>query len=353
MLAPRTITVVTLTLAWAGVTATAPVMAPLGKAFVRVHAHGPTAAGQQLEPPPTASREPAPTSDLGAVVGWFCPMHPVHTSHEAGRCPICGMALVAGNPYDTSDYPLEVVTRPSAVVAGKPVTMTFTVRHPRTGELVKTYEVVHDKRYHLFVISQDMSVFEHLHPELQANGSWQIQLTLPRPGYYRILSDFLPSGGAPQFLSRTIVTNGFDEDLVSQTARLQPDTVLTKTVDSITASLEFDPAVLVAGQYGHLRYTLTDATTGAPVTDLQPYLGAFGHTLILSEDMADYVHSHPTEGVEHDISRGLGGPRVTFEGYMPQPGRYRAWTQFLRNDRLTTISFTVNVVSLEEAFRSR
>jgi hypothetical protein len=34
------------------------------------------------------------------------------------------------------------------------------------------------------------------------------------------------------------------------------------------------------------------------VTDLQPYLGAFGHALILSEDMRDYVHSHPFEDLD-------------------------------------------------------
>jgi hypothetical protein len=42
---------------------------------------------------------------------------------------------------------------------------------------------------------------------------------------------------------------------------------------------------------------------------------------------------------------------VTFEGYMPRPGRYRAWTQFLRNGELTTFSFTFRVVTLDEAVR--
>lgn len=290
---------------------------------------------------------------LELVTGWFCPMHPAHTSHEAGKCPICGMALIPGDPYDTADYVLDFTTSPAAVASEKPFTMIFKVRHPGTGDPVKSYEVVHDKRYHLFVISQDLTVFQHLHPELQADGSWELGLTLPKPGYYRVLSDFLPSGGSPQFLGRTLVTTDFDEDLESQAAHLEPDAVLTKTVDSITASVELEPSTLVAGQYGHLRFMLTDAATGEPITDLQPYLGAFGHTLILSEDLLDYVHSHPSEGPDSDISKGFGGPRVTFEGYMPRPGRYRAWTQFLRKDRLTTVSFTFNVLALEDAVRTQ
>lgn len=306
-----------------------------------------------FEPGPNASTAPPARDGSLDGMAWFCPMHPVHTSHEAGRCPICGMALIQGDPYDTSDYLLDFTTAPAAVRSGQPFKMIFAVRHPRTAEPVKSYEVVHDRRYHLFVISHDLSVFEHVHPELQPDGSWEMSLSLPKPGYYRVLSDFLPSGGAPQFLSRTLITSDFDEDLESQAARIEPDTVLTKTVDSINATVELEPSPLVAGQYGHLRFTLTDARTSEPVTDLQPYLGAFGHTLILSEDMLDYVHSHPTEGPEHDITKGRGGPRVTFEGYMPRPGRYRAWTQFLRNDRLTTVSFTFSVLSLDDAVQIR
>jgi hypothetical protein len=100
-----------------------------------------------------------------------------------------------------------------------------------------------------------------------------------------------------------------------------------------------------------MKFTLADAASGEPIRDLEPYLGAFGHTLILSEDLQDYVHSHPTEGPDSDVSRGLGGPTVTFEGYMPRPGRYRSWTQFQRDGQLTTVPFTFQVYSLEEAVR--
>ena len=79
----------------------------------------------------------------------------------------------------------------------------------------------------------------------------------------------------------------------------------------------------------------------APVTDLQRYLGAWGHLLILSEDMTEYVHAHPREEMQPDPAAGpTGGPEVIFDALLPKPGRYRAWLQFQRNDRLTTVSFT-------------
>jgi hypothetical protein len=34
-------------------------------------------------------------------------------------------------------------------------------------------------------------------------------VTLPKPGDYRILSDFLPTGGSPQFIGRTLETVDF------------------------------------------------------------------------------------------------------------------------------------------------
>src|SRR6266576_5720126 len=91
---------------------------------------------------------------------WFCPMHPDVTADEAGRCRKCGMALVPGDPFDTREYALELTTAPAAVKAGEPVTLTFAIRHPGTNALITGYEVVHEKRYHLFVVSRDMEFFE-------------------------------------------------------------------------------------------------------------------------------------------------------------------------------------------------
>jgi hypothetical protein len=203
-----------------------------------------------------------------------------------------------------------------------------------------------------------MEYFQHIHPEQLDDGTWTIDVTLPKAGYYKILSDFMPAGGAPQFLARPLVTAGYTGDLAADSARLAPDAVSTKTVDDITATIELDPPKFTVGLYGHLTWRLTDTATRRPITDLQTYLGAFGHTLIMSEDMVDYVHSHPLDILAQPDDDGLprflippgadleklrGGPEVTFEGLMPKPGRYRAWTQFRRSDRIHTFAFTFDV----------
>jgi Heavy metal binding domain len=293
------------------------------------------------------------------TIAFVCPMHPDYTNDVEGSCPRCGMALVKGAPFDVRDYQIDFRTVPAVVKPGQKAELRFRMLRPGTGELVKTFEVVHEKQFHLFVISQDMTYFQHIHPVLHEDGTWTIDITLPRAGYYKVLADFLPSGGSWQFMARPLVTAGFEGDLAGDSAVLMPDTSPTSTVDGLTATVSFDPPTLVAGLYGHISYRLTDAS-GRLVTDLQTYLGAFGHTLIMSEDMTEYVHSHPLDilpGRDDDVQPQFvippgadleklrGGPDVTFDGLIPRPGRYRAWTQFRWHDKVYTFASTFNAVA--------
>jgi hypothetical protein len=296
----------------------------------------------------------APARAANEETAYLCPMHPDYTLDVAGKCPRCGMALVRAAAYDVRDYRLDFRTIPSVVTAGQKATLRFRVSHPGFDATIEKFEVVHDKQYHLFVISQNMEYFQHLHPEQRPDGTWTIDVTLPKAGYYKVLSDFLPAGGSTQFIARPLVTAGYTGDLTADSAHLVPDATHRHSVEDITAEVSLDPPSFVAGLYGHLNFHLTDTTTGRPVTDLQTYLGAFGHTLIMSEDMADYVHSHPIDlsvsdengpkqfmlpvGVDPETLHG--GPDVTFEGLMPKPGLYRAWTQFRRNNKLYTFATT-------------
>ncbi|HEX5107044.1 MAG TPA: heavy metal-binding domain-containing protein [Vicinamibacterales bacterium] len=307
-----------------------------------------------------ALQAPAPGQTPALETAFVCPMHPDYTLDVEGRCPRCGMALVRATPYDVRDYGFELTTSPAPVRAGQPAQWRFKVFHPDTHRQVTRFERVHEKEYHLFVISQDMEHFEHVHPDEQSDGTWTIGVTLPKPGYYALLSDFLPAGGSSQLIVRPLVTAGYTGDLVSDRAQLVPDASPMKTVGDITSTVTYDPPTFVAGLYGHLIFNLTDTQTGRAITDLQTYLGAFGHTLIMSEDMVDYVHTHSLDilatnddddGPQFLIAPGAdlealrGGPQVIFDGLMPKPGRYRAWTQFRRNGELHTFTSTFNVVA--------
>lgn len=278
---------------------------------------------------------------------YYCPMHPDVTSPIPSTCVRCAMALVPGDPYDLREYLLDVDITPPAPRPGQPVRLRFTVRHPATRAPIDNFALVHEKPYHLFVISQDMETYDHVHPEKQSDGAYAIEITLPRPGYYRLFSDFLPIGGAAQVISHVVATAGFEGDLVSSQARLVPDASLRKVAGNLAVTLSLPAGGLVAGREETLRYHVQDARTGQPVTDVEPYLGAFGHTLVMSADTLQYVHAHPVELLPDArvTAAPAAGPMLTFKAMLPAPGRYRAWTQIKRAGTVTTVAFTVDVAS--------
>ena len=95
---------------------------------------------------------------------------------------------------------------------------------------------MHDKLYHLFVISRDLEEFAHIHPEAHADGSFTIEHTLPKPGHYVLFSDFLARGGGAQITATPIVTAGVDADIVAAQAQLKPDMPWVRTADGVRVS---------------------------------------------------------------------------------------------------------------------
>jgi hypothetical protein len=254
------------------------------------------------------------------------------------------MALVLASPYDTRDYQLKVDTVPSAVIPGKPFTLRLAVIHPGTGQPVTQFEVVHEKRYHLFLVSRDLEIFEHIHPEQLPDGTWSVSAKVPKPGVYLAVSDFLPARGSSQFIARPIITAGYTLDM-DPPVRMDPDEDgATKTVDDITAAVSYQPARFWAEVSSDVTFTLKDSATGEPVTDVQPYLGSLGHMFVMSEDTLDYVHAHPALPPDAAADSLRGGQSLTFNVFMPKPGRYKAWTQFRHRDKIYTFPLTFTVL---------
>lgn len=285
---------------------------------------------------------------------YVCPMDPEVESTRPGSCPKCGMTLVrqelppiggtAAAPVakaPSKPYLVEVTTTPAAPKAGTPTEIKLTVRNPVTKATVKRMAVVHEERYHLFVLSEDLDHYDHVHPTPQADGSFAVTVTLPATGHYTLLSDFLPVGGRAQVIASRIATEGAPAEPTR--AHLVPDTNLSQSVGGMTLALTLPAGGLVAGKPQTFTYRVTDAASGAPVTDLQPYLGAYGHTLVMSEDLRQHVHVHPSEEVPANRALAKGGPTLTLRGTFPESGNYRIWTQVKRNDVVSLSVFTVAV----------
>ncbi|MEU8236188.1 hypothetical protein AB0C12_41920 [Actinoplanes sp. NPDC048967] len=236
-----------------------------------------------------------------------------------------GEHVPAGLQITQDGYQLQPLS--PALAVGRPQPFAFRIAGP-DGAPVTGYTTSHDKDLHLIVVRRDLSGFQHVHPALAADGTWSIPLAVPAAGQYRVFADFRPAGRAEG------LTLGADVPAPGDyRPRPLPAASRTATVDGYTVTLEGD---LVPGASSKL--TLSIAKDGAPVTDLQPYLGAYGHLVALRAGDLAYLHVHP-DGAPGD-GRTAAGPQVTFYAEVPSSGSYRLYLDFQHAGRVRTAEFT-------------
>jgi len=262
-----------------------------------------------------------------APAEFMCPMDPDVRSAKPGRCPRCGMQLVAG-AFDILEYPVSLRLHPEAPRPGEEVQLSFTVGHPQKRSRVKEFELTHERLHHLFIVGQDLDFFRHEHPQLGSDGVFRLTTVFPTSGMYRLLSDFYPRHGTPQLIESTVVVSGGP---IAAGTKLIPD-LAPKRSANLEASLTLEPTRPIAGLKTLLFFNLN------PGAGLERYLGAWGHMLAVSEDLVDMIHNHPF--------LGDGGPHVQFNLIFPRPVAYRLWVQFRRQGIVNTVRFDVPVSRL-------
>jgi hypothetical protein len=276
----------------------------------------------------------------GPEAEFVCPMDKDVRSAGPGKCPRCGMKLAANLP-EHLEYPMRLSTVPRPVKAGRPALLRFAVTDPKSGQPATAFETVHEKPFHLFLISQDLDWFAHLHPQPGGPGEFVLPVVLPKPGAYRLAADFYPTGGTPQLLPRTLFTAGAASDAIAAVPLLGKD-ISPKQGDNLLVRLRTEPEQPLAGKETLLLFDLS------PDDAIEPYLGAWGHMLASSDDLIDLVHDHPlyVDGVEPPALRSPWPSRVQFNIIFPRERVYRIWVQFQRRGVVNTVSFTVPVKAL-------
>lgn len=272
------------------------------------------------------AQAPAPAPQ--APLDYVCPMDPDVRSATPGVCSRCGMTLRLGIP-DPVEYPMQLSLSPRVPRANSPLELHFKINDPITGAPVKKFEIVHEKLFHMFVVSQDLNYFIHDHPVIQPDSTFQYEAKLPKPGLYRVLGDFYPSGGTPQLIATTIIVPGGGP---LQVPKLTPD-ITPKHAENMDVELVMDPPQPIAGMKTLLFFHIK------PADGLEKYIGAWGHMLAASDDLIDLIHTHPFIAD--------GGPQIQFNLIFPRARTYRIWVQFQRKGVVNTAAFTVPVSELK------
>ncbi|MGQ0842816.1 MAG: hypothetical protein ACT4QF_01655 [Sporichthyaceae bacterium] len=213
--------------------------------------------------------------------------------------------------------------------AGDAVTLRFAVESPDGGPVLN-FRPTHEKEMHLIVVRRDLTGFQHLHPERDASGTWTVAANLSAPGVHRVFADFaLASRPDPLTLGADVFVPG---DF--QPADL-PEPAPAWAADGYEVALGGTPR---AGEETEMSFTVRK--DGRDLSDLEPYLAAFGHLVSLRTGDLAYLHTHP---VDEAVAGQRGGPTIRFGTTFPTAGRYRLFLNFAHAGVVRTAEFTVDV----------
>jgi Cu+-exporting ATPase len=274
-----------------------------------------------------------------------------------------GMASMGAMPAAISAADAGVratLVAPNAIGPGTPVRLVYRLAEARSGAPLTDVVISHEQPVHLIVVSRDLSVFQHLHPQPTGTpGEYAVAATFPEAGPYLLFAEFTRSGGQDVVVQDALAagSGGSGAAPPASAAPLEEDR-RPKTVDGVRVTLP-DAGHIHAGRTLPFVFRLENAATGDPLRNLQPYLGAPAHVVILRADATGFVHVHghqaqpsaapATAGHVDAPPAGSGqtqtfGPEIGFDYRFPSAGLYKIWGQFrTASGEVLTADFVVRV----------
>ena len=231
-------------------------------------------------------------------------------------------------------YEPEITSDTKNVKPNQPIKFSYKIKNDK-GEILKNYEIAHEKIMHFLLVRKDLQNFQHLHPDFnQATGEFTVNITFSTDGPYRVFPDFTPTEDNPQKLPVTVYYDIEVGDLSKYQAQpVIPDTNLQKTVGDYQIAYNFPAEMMMQNE---ISYSLTMTKTGQPVKDLEIYLGALGHSVILKEGTLNFIHTHAEE-------LSTRGPEIKFSTTFPEEGVYKIFTQFQHQNKVIATDYVINV----------
>jgi len=190
----------------------------------------------------------------------------------------------AGAGTSPTSQGFTIMPAAAAFDAGYSGEFAFKVLSEGTQTAVTAFEVHHEKSMHLIMVNHELTEYLHLHPEMDADGVWRTPVAFPADGFWRVVADFVSDG-------KTVLL-GTDVVVGSQPMKMSNLTEEIRTAQSgpYTAELFGDTA-----HEGSRPLKVTLTRDGAPVTTVNPYLGANAHLVAFSPAL-EYAHMHPNDG---------------------------------------------------------
>ncbi|HEY4510048.1 MAG TPA: cytochrome c biogenesis protein CcdA [Candidatus Paceibacterota bacterium] len=238
---------------------------------------------------------------------------------------------------------------PVPVLAGSSTQLDFLVND------FSQLEINHEKLMHVIGVRSDLSEFFHIHPEPLESGIFTIPYVFLSPGAYKLWSEVTKDG----------VTHAFGHPLFDVQGEGERESKAVSfgrnvVVGDYQVSLELAEPVGKGNEHD-LSFDV-HTLDGREVT-LENYLGVPMHLAVIKDDLTQFIHTHPEDGMAEDHhsmfefikevqahgEEAVADETVNFHVVFPEAGLYKAFAQFrpagidLPEDEALTASFWIQV----------
>ncbi len=267
--------------------------------------------------------------------------------------PQCKTLLSLTNAGNPQKFRLQV--EGEELTAGVPMRLSFQVQNT-TQRPLRFLEYVHERPLHLLIVSDDLSEFVHIHPELVAGDRYEITHIFKSGGRYRLYADFTPPGGAQRVETFDLTLQGKKRERI----KLAADKNWEPETNGITVAMT-TKQTLRAGEDIELTFTIRDQASGKIPENLTPYLGAWAHFVIIDEALESFIHAHPIENqtslrasstihLHNEKLSALEPPpsEIRTITSFQKAGLYKLWAQFQVGDSVIAQPFVLQVNEAEK-----
>lgn len=265
-------------------------------------------------------------------------MH-MHVEEEPGESFVTsGKNPDEVNISNKPSYVMRFSTSATTIYPNQEVALSFVPAKKGKEKEFVSLEVQHGKKMHLIIVSEDLSYFNHIHPEVDKSGAFTAKTFFPLPGNYTLFAEYKPVGGEHTVDKFAILVEGYAPE-----PRVYSKEKLTGHAGQHSFSLEVADGQIIAGAANHIDGIVKKDGKQIDVNTLEDYLGAKAHVVIISAKDKEFLHVHPM----------VKDKKLSIHADFNKAGIYRGWVQFMDKQQLYTIDLTLKVVEGEHVSSSQ
>lgn len=223
---------------------------------------------------------------------------------------------------------MKLIAGAAGLMTGENARLVFRPVNSHHPEASVPLSIQHEAEFHLIIVDSQLTSFGHLHPQRAADGNYFIDVTFNHAGQYLVYADYQAEGYTPQTDRLTLLVEGREQQGADET-----NEKLSAVTDGLYLAVAAT-APFVAGAESHIPVTITKDGKTLNAADIDPYLGAVAHIILIGREDKDFLHIHPMSDSQFPI---IG------HTMFPKADIYRMWIQFKTEGVLHTANFTLHV----------